>query len=83
MSKIVQAVSAALLASATMLVTLPTPASAQRYYPPRRLPPNDPSYGNVPNVPNEQGCVKWCFRDSNPCDPPEYKRADGRCEWFD
>lgn len=24
-------------------------------------------------------CVPWCAWDSNPCDPPEYKKADGRC----
>lgn len=25
-------------------------------------------------------CVKLCRRDSSPCDPPEFKRADGRCD---
>lgn len=25
-------------------------------------------------------CVKLCRRDSNPCDPPEFKHADGRCD---
>lgn len=24
-------------------------------------------------------CIPWCNWDSNPCDPPEYKKADGRC----
>lgn len=24
-------------------------------------------------------CVPWCNWDSNPCDPPQYKIADGRC----
>jgi len=24
-------------------------------------------------------CVPWCSWDSNPCDPPQYKLADGRC----
>jgi hypothetical protein len=28
-------------------------------------------------------CVKWCRRDSNPCDPPYFKQADGRCNPFD
>ena len=28
-------------------------------------------------------CVKLCRRDSNPCDPPEFKAADGRCNPFD
>ena len=25
-------------------------------------------------------CYKSCRRDFSPCDPPEFKRADGRCE---
>ena len=25
-------------------------------------------------------CVKLCRRDTNPCDPPAFKQADGRCE---
>ena len=28
-------------------------------------------------------CVKMCRRDSNPCDPPQFKQADGRCEFPD
>lgn len=28
-------------------------------------------------------CVKLCRRDSNPCDPPAFKQADGRCNPFD
>lgn len=28
-------------------------------------------------------CVKLCRRDMNPCDPPEFKAADGRCNPFD
>ena len=28
-------------------------------------------------------CYKLCRRDNNPCDPPEYKAADGRCNPFD
>lgn len=24
-------------------------------------------------------CVPWCPQDTNPCDPPQYKQADGRC----
>ncbi len=31
------------------------------------------------NVPDLQGCVRWCERDLNPCDPPAFKRTDGRC----
>jgi hypothetical protein len=24
-------------------------------------------------------CVPWCSWDQNPCDPPQFKIADGRC----
>ncbi|MBV1700705.1 MAG: hypothetical protein KGQ46_02660 [Hyphomicrobiales bacterium] len=27
-------------------------------------------------------CVPWCPTDLLPCDPPEYKNADGRCAPF-
>ena len=47
---------------------------------PRLRPPPPP---RRPNVPDLQGCVKWCERDLNPCDPPLFKRADGRCKIFD
>ena len=25
-------------------------------------------------------CQAWCVADTVPCDPPEYKIADGRCQ---
>ncbi|WP_131116902.1 hypothetical protein [Lichenihabitans psoromatis] len=34
----------------------------------------NPHEGLQPN-----GCVKLCEFDSNPCDPPSFKHADGRC----
>ena len=34
----------------------------------------------VLNVPDRHGCEKWCLHDMNPCDPPLFKRTDGRCE---
>ena len=30
-----------------------------------------------------QQCLQWCPRDTNPCDPPDFKIADGRCDWRD
>ena len=37
--------------------------------------------GYLPRLSAEAGrlCVKQCPSDDNPCDPPDYKRADGRC----
>jgi hypothetical protein len=26
-------------------------------------------------------CIPWCSGDLNPCDPPEFKAADGRCSF--
>lgn len=31
-------------------------------------------------LPQQRVCVPWCPADQNPCDPPEFKRADGRCD---
>ena len=28
-------------------------------------------------------CVPWCPYDDNPCDPPAFKIADGRCSFND
>ncbi len=74
----------AALAGAALAAALPGAASAQFYggdgydEPARhRYARNDgfnPNEGLQPN-----GCVKQCPLDLNPCDPPEYKRADGRC----
>ena len=33
----------------------------------------------IPNVPDRNGCVKLCDLDDLPCDPPLYKKLDGRC----
>ena len=38
----------------------------------------NPNEGLQPN-----GCVKLCPLDTNPCDPPQYKKADGRCNLRD
>ena len=62
------------------VAAVPTFASAQEApYVPNffRLEPQ--TYDNVPNIPGPNGCVKWCFRDDSPCDPPSFKQADGRC----
>ena len=32
-----------------------------------------------PDVADGLGCVKTCEEDQNPCDPPSYKKLDGRC----
>jgi hypothetical protein len=36
---------------------------------------NDPYYGRQ----DGRICARWCLQDRNPCDPPQFKVADGRC----
>lgn len=62
-------------------------AQAQDYYPYRGRVVSErviverragPAYAVQPRFANQ--CVPWCPGDSNPCDPPAYKAADGRCQ---
>ena len=57
------------------------------FFTPQPLPPGRPYRGLYAN-PYYRGrafgapaqfCQKLCLQDFAPCDPPEYKRADGRC----
>ncbi len=32
-----------------------------------------------PSIAEELGCVKMCEEDLTPCDPPAFKKVDGRC----
>lgn len=54
------------------------PASAQyyRYQAPAYAPPAYTPYGAAYGG---GYCVKMCPHDLTPCDPPEFKRTDGRC----
>lgn len=40
----------------------------------RSFPTNTPYQG-----PRGELCIAWCPSDLNPCDRPEFKRADNRC----
>ena len=55
-------------------------ADAQEMDFPQLLGSGVQGYGDVPGVPDAHGCIKSCFEDYSPCDPPAYKHADGRCE---
>ena len=82
-------VASAVIAQVAALGVLPRPALAgSPYYPDtygaapsRDTTRVDPNPDNIPNVKNLQGCVPLCERDLNPCDPPSYKRDDGRCDF--
>ncbi|MBV1704187.1 MAG: hypothetical protein KGI57_09705 [Hyphomicrobiales bacterium] len=45
------------------------PTSAGQYAEPRRAETAAPA----------QACPKWCPQDASPCDPVQFKIADGRC----
>jgi hypothetical protein len=65
------------------LATLASAAMAQPVYAPRRAPAYAESYEAAPYSPayGRQGavCQRWCPEDSSPCDPVNFKVADGRC----
>lgn len=53
-------------------------APVRRVYPDR---PVDVPFGSrAYGMPGpDRVCIKQCEFDDNPCDPPEFKHADGRC----
>lgn len=68
------------LAAATVLVTaLSGPAMAQGYQPYRGFFQNPFYDGRTGFGAQPAYCQKLCSADFSPCDPPEFKRADGRC----
>ena len=67
--------------SAAALALSASVASAQVYY--RHAPVYvEPGY-SAPAYYSSRAegfyCVKECTQDTSPCDPPEFKRTDGRC----
>lgn len=74
---------------AAMILAATIPADAARaaqasssQKPIRRGSFEDPYYGTQ----NGQICRRWCVEDRQPCDPVQFKLADGRCaygrDWF-
>ncbi len=41
--------------------------------------PPGPVYEGRSAAGGDRICIKLCENDTNPCDPIEYKRSDGRC----
>ena len=69
-------ISIAALCAAAISVGAPI-ASAQYYY---RGPAIYAEQGYSPYArAGRSYCIKECVQDTSPCDPPEYKRTDGRC----
>lgn len=66
-----------LIAGAAVAAAFATPASAQRgryyYY-------DEPAYAPYSRAaPAPRYCQRLCDRDFSPCDPIQFKLADGRC----
>jgi hypothetical protein len=78
-------VAAVLVVQVSALSILPDPALAgSPYYTDQDREPSrpDPNPHGIPNVPNLQGCIPLCEQDLDPCDPPVFKQADGRCNFI-
>lgn len=71
-----------MLALTGALVILPTLAAAQPYYRQARGPRYEPPYQELPYASRRSAdqCTAWCPQDYNPCDPANFKIADGRCK---
>jgi hypothetical protein len=67
----------ALLATAAVLLALP--ALAQSAHHPRHQ-GQRVDEGRTVYAP-QRVCVPLCNMDTSPCDPPEFKHADGRCDY--
>jgi hypothetical protein len=67
----------ALLATAAVLAALP--ALAQSAHHPRHQ-GQRVDEGRTVYAP-QRVCVPLCNMDTSPCDPPEFKHADGRCDY--
>ncbi len=68
--------------TAILVLALPSTAAAQENFAPYHYNPSNPAPGAAGRVPaaRQMACRAWCVTDVTPCDPPEYKIADGRCQ---
>jgi len=70
-----------IFACSIALAALPSVALAQPYYRDARGPQYEPQY-EVQSYAARRGggqCYAWCPQDYSPCDPANFKIADGRC----
>ena len=67
----------AVLTAAALITALPAAAQSHR---PRH---HAPAYEEARSVyaPPQRVCMPLCSMDTSPCDPPEFKHADGRCDY--
>jgi hypothetical protein len=69
---------APILAAAVLFGALP--ALAQSAHHPRQQGQRFDE-GRTVYAPPQRVCVPLCNMDTSPCDPPEFKHADGRCDY--
>ena len=67
-----------LLTAAALAASLP--AAAQSAHRSRHYAPQSPE-GRSVYAPPQPACIPLCSMDTSPCDPPQFKAADGRCDY--
>jgi hypothetical protein len=70
---------ASALGAAALLLALPVAAQSP-HRPRHHVPPPADEGRSVYAVP-QRVCIPLCSMDTSPCDPPEFKHADGRCDY--
>jgi hypothetical protein len=63
--------------AAALMATQPAFAQSHR----TRQPAPPAAEGRSVYAPPQRVCVPLCSMDTTPCDPPEFKHADGRCDY--
>ena len=73
-----------ILVACGVAFALPSVALAQPHYRDTRRPRYEPQYqGQEQSYAANRGsgqCYAWCPQDYSPCDPANFKIADGRCK---
>jgi hypothetical protein len=71
----------ACLAAVTLLATPVSAASKHRHHPSSGyFPATPPQPGDEFGYQGGRYCPRMCAEDRNPCDPIDFKLADGRCD---
>jgi hypothetical protein len=66
----------AAVCAAALLTALPAAAQSQHRGRNHSFPADE---GRSVYVPPRSACIPLCSMDTTPCDPPQFKAADGRC----
>jgi hypothetical protein len=70
------------LGAAALLAALPASAQSTHHRSPQGQRFQDQRFDEGRSVYAPQRvCVPLCNMDTSPCDPPEFKHADGRCDY--